>query len=166
MVTSKEYNFLPQEQLNLACLQEAKELNRYRGLSLSFLPFDSSISRLMNAIGMECDHRLHSLQAVASQMRLDVFANVSQLKETPFFNKNSQHFFVVDENMGRQLLVNAEEAAEATYIFFSWLLETNATPELHQLLTTFVTQKNSEYRVLQECREQWKVGFSELSFAS
>lgn len=95
-----------------------------------------------------------------------MFANVSQLKETPFFNKNSQHFFVVDENMGRQLLVNAEEAAEATYIFFSWLLETNATPELHQLLTTFVTQKNSEYRVLQECREQWKVGFSELSFAS
>lgn len=166
MVTLKERNLLPHEQLNLACLQEAKELSRYRGLSLSFLPYDPPISRLMNTIGLECDHRLHSLQAVAGRMKLEVFTNVSQLKEAPFFNKNSQHFFVVDENMGRQLLVNAEEAAEATYIFFSWLLETNATPELHQLLTTFVTQKNSEYRVLQECREQWKVGFSELSFVS
>lgn len=44
-------NLLPQEQLNLACLQEARELNRYRGLALSFLPFDPSVSRLMNTIG-------------------------------------------------------------------------------------------------------------------
>lgn len=157
-------NLLPQEQLNLACLQEAREMNRYRCLSLSFLPFDLPVSRLMNTIGDESEHRLCSLQEVAKQMQLDV--NVSQLKETPFFNKNSKHFFVLDENMGRQMLVSAEEAAESTCAFFSWLLETNAAPELHPSLSSFVEQKNSEYQVLQECREQWKVGFFELSFAS
>lgn len=99
-------------------------------------------------------------------MKLDGSVNVSQLKETPFFNKNSKHFFVVDENMGRQVLVSAEEAAVSTCAFFTWLLETNATPELQQSFSSFVEQKNSEYRVLQECREQWKVSFFELSFAS
>lgn len=157
MANQTALNLLPQEQLNLACLQEACELNRYRSLALCFLPFDSPVSRLMNTIGAESEHRLCSLQEVAKQMQLDV--NISQLTETPFFYKDSKHFFVVDENMGRQVLISAEEAAESTCAFFSWLLETNATPELHQTLSFFVEQKNIEYQVLQECREQWKVGF-------
>lgn len=158
-------NFLPQEQLNLAYLHEVRELNRYRGLALSFLPFDPSISRLMDAIGMECVHRVCSLQEVAIQMGLGACVSANQQKEAPFFNKVSKHFFVVDENMGYHLLVNAEKSAEATSAFFSWMLETNATHELHQPLFGFVTQKTRECLVLTECREQWKVGSSELNLA-
>ncbi|NVE89729.1 hypothetical protein KV699_10815 [Vreelandella titanicae] len=158
-------NFLPQDQLNLAYLHEVRELNRYRGLALSFLPFDPPISRLMDAIGMECVHRLCSLQEVASQMDLGACVSANQQKEPPFFNKVSKHFFVVDENMGHHLLVNAEKAAEATSAFFGWMLETNATPELHQPLFDFVTQKTKECFVLRECQEQWRVGSSELNLA-
>ncbi|WP_404377600.1 hypothetical protein [Vreelandella aquamarina] len=157
--------FLPQEQLDLAYLHEVRELNRYRGLALSFLPFDPPISRLMDAIGMECVHRLCSLQEVARQMELGACANANQQKEPPFFGKMTKHFFVVDENMGKQLLASAEKSAEATCVFFNWMLETNATPELHQLLFDFVTQKTKECLVLRECREQWGIGSSELSFA-
>ena len=155
--------FLPQDQLDLAYSHEVRELNRYRGLALSFLPFDPPISRLMDAIGMECVHRLCSLQEVARQLELGACANANHQKEPPFFNKMSKHFFVVDENMGHHLLINAEKAAEMTCTFFGWLLETNATPELHQALFDIVTQKTKECLVLRECREHWGVGSSELS---
>lgn len=158
-------NFLPQEQLNLAHSYEITELNRYRWLALTFLPFDSAVSHLMKAIGMECLHRICSLQEVARKMELGACVNAEQLSDNPLLNKSSQHFFVVDEAMGRKTLIKAEEAAKGTCTSFGWLLETNATPELHTLLFNFLTQKNNEYRVLQECREQWKLGFPELPLA-
>ncbi|MFJ5537267.1 hypothetical protein [Vreelandella titanicae] len=151
-------NILPQEQLNLAHLHETSELNRYRWLTLSFQPFDSPISRLMSAIGMECAHRILNLQEVARQMELSACVNTDQMMKISLPNKNIQHFFVVDELMGRHALVGAEEAANATCTYFGWLLETNATPELHKLLFNCLTQKNNEYHVLQECREQRKLG--------
>lgn len=155
-------NFLPQEQLNLANSHEKNELHRYRWLALSFLPLDPPVSRLMKAISMECVHRLRSLKEVAKEMDLVACVDDRPLKKPPpFFNKNRQHFFVVDEPMGRSFLEKAEEAARETYTFFGWLLETNATPELHQLLFNCMTQKKNEYHVLKECREQWKMSFSE-----
>jgi hypothetical protein len=156
---------LPQEQLNLAYSNETAELNRYRWLALAFLPFDSSVSRLMTAISTECVHRLCSLQEVASKMELGACIHSDQSGEGSLLAANSRHFFVVDDGMGRQLLARAEEAAQMSCKFFGWLLETNATPELHSTLFNFVTQKNNEYHVLQECREQWKLGFSALSLA-
>lgn len=155
-------NFLPQEQLNLAYSHEKNELHRYRWLALSFLPIDPPVSRLMKMISMECVQRLRNVQDVAKMM--DLVACTEELpikKPPPFFNKNRQHFFVVDEPMGRKFLERAEEAAQETYVFFDWLLETNATPELHQLLFRFVTQKKNEHSIIKECREQWKIGFSE-----
>ncbi|HAA45839.1 MAG: Uncharacterized protein XD36_1049 [Halomonas sp. 54_146] len=150
-------NFLPQEQLNLAHSHESNELNRYQWLALSFLPFDPSVSQLMSAMSMECVYRLSNLKEVAGRMELDACVKAPSPRETPSLSKNSPHFFVVHEVMGQQILMRAEEASEATCTFFSWLLETNATPELHQLLSTFVKQKNNEHRVLQECREQWRM---------
>ncbi|EHJ91789.1 hypothetical protein KUC_3346 [Vreelandella boliviensis LC1] len=76
----------------------------------------------------------------------------------PFFNNNKQHFFVVNEHMGQQVLQWAVKAARETFTFFGWLLETNATPELHQPLLNFANQKNKEYQLLNDCREQWKTG--------
>lgn len=157
-------NFLPQDQLNLAHSHESNELNRYQWLALSFLPFDSSVSRLMTTLSMECAYRLSNLKEVAGRMDLDACVKAPPPRETPFLSKSSQHFFVVNEAMGRQILMRAEEASEATCTFFSWLLETNATPELHQPLSTFVKQKNNEHRVLQECREHWRMQLTDQSF--
>ncbi|CAO1663343.1 Bro-N domain-containing protein [Halomonas sp. NYA30] len=166
MVSATALHSLPQDQLALAYSQETRELYRYRGLTLCFLPFDLPVSRLMSAIGMECEHRLFSLQEVAKQMELVLPSTISQQRKASFLTKNSRHFFVVDEHMGRQVLLDAEEAAEATYTLFSRLSETNATPELQHLLSTFVTQKYSEYRVVKECREQWKIALYALGCAS
>jgi len=166
MVSATALHSLPQDQLALVYSQETRELLRYRGLALCFLPFDPPLSRLMSAIATECEHRLFSLQEVAKQMELGLPTTISQLRETPFLTKNSRHFFVVDEKMGRQVLLNAEEAAEATYILFSRLSENNATPELQQLLSTFVTRKYSEYCVVKEGREQWKIALYALGCAS
>lgn len=155
-------NFLPQEQLYLANSHEQNELHRYRWLALSFLPIAPPVSHLMQTIGMECVNRLDNLQNVAKQMNLQACIDELSLKKPyPFYSKKKPHFFVVDEPMGIQVLEGAEETARETCTFFSWLLETNATPELHQLLFSFVNQKNNEYRVIQECREHWGTSFSE-----
>lgn len=158
--------FLPQEQLNLAHSHEKSELNRYRCLALRYLPFNTAISRLMAAIGMECAHRLLSLQVVARCMELEACIDAHLLLETSLFNNNSQHFFVVNALMERQILVGALEAAKSTCTFFGWLLETNASPELHQPLFTFTAQKNKECRILQEYLDQWSTGISELGLTT
>ncbi|MEA2117338.1 hypothetical protein [Halovibrio sp. HP20-50] len=157
--------FLPHDQLNLAYAYEVVELSRYRRLSLSFLPFDPSVSRLMNAIAMECECRLHNLQEVAKRMELDACVDACAMREPALLNINNEHFFVVDETMGRKALVSAEEAAKSSCLLFSWLLETNATPELHQPLFDFLKQKNNEYQVLFECGEQWNIGLTKSRLA-
>ncbi len=151
-------SLLPQEQLNLACSNEISELKRYRWLALIFLPFDTSVSRLMTAISMECVHRLCNLQEVARKMELGACINTEQLGKIHFLKTKEQHFFVVDDQMGHQMLAKAEEAAQGACAFFGWLLETNATPELHNILFDFVKQKQNEYRILQDCREQQNQG--------
>jgi hypothetical protein len=144
---------LPQEQLNIAHTHETGELNRYRRLALSFLPIAPHISRLMAALGIECEQRIQTLKNIASRLELDACVAMPPPQESPFLVWTSRHVFVVDEAMGHEVMREAEEAAEITCKLFAWLLETNATPELHRPLLAFVTQKNNEYRVIQECRE-------------
>ncbi len=165
MNTLDALNLLPQEQLKLAHSYEITELNRYRWLALTFLPYDSTVSLLMKAIGIECLQRIFRLQEVARKMDLDACVNAEKMSDDSVLNKKSKHFFVVNNAMGRQALIRAEEAAKMTCTSFYWLLETNATPELHTLLFNFLKQKNNEYQVLRECREQWKLGSSDLPLA-
>lgn len=167
MSTLVALKFLPQEQLILANSHENNELKRYRWLEHSFINFHHPVSRLMKVISMECFNRLRNLQIMAKQMDLAACIDEIPLKQPPpFYNKNERHYFVIDEPIGLKVLEQAEEAASETCTFFSWMLETNATPELHQLLFDFVTQKNNEHRVLQECREQWIISFHSLSHAT
>lgn len=151
---------LPQEQLNIAHTHETGELNRYRRLALSFLPIAPHISRLMVALGMECEQRIQSLRDVARKLELDACVSLAPSQESPFLARTSRHFFVVDDAMSRDVLTEAEEAAEVTCRLFAWLLETNATPELHRPLLTFVNQKNNEYRIIQECLESGRSGWN------
>lgn len=75
--------FLPQEQIVLSYTHEIKELNRYRRQALTFLPFDSSVSGLMNTIGLESVHRLCNLQEVARKMELGACVNSIDKKKDP-----------------------------------------------------------------------------------
>lgn len=98
-------NLLPYEQLDLAHSHELIELNRYRWLSLSFLPVDLSISRLMSSIGLECVHRLSKLHEAATQLGLGACVSDTPSWKLPsFYRNNSQHFFVIDKCMGQHLL--------------------------------------------------------------
>ncbi len=144
---------LPQEQLSIAHTHETGELNRYRRLALSFLPIAPHISRLMAALGIECEERIQTLRNVARQLELDACVSLNPPRESPFLPRSPQHFFVVDDAMSRDALMATEDAAEVTCRLFAWLLETNATPELHRPLQAFVAQKNNEYRIIQELRE-------------
>lgn len=156
---------LPQEQIALAYSHETIELKRYRWLALTFLPFDPSISRLMGAMSTESALRLDDLRDRARKMEIGACVNTNSLEEVAFFPTQSQHFFIVNERMGHQVLIKAEEAAKTSHSFFDLLLETNATPELHSTLFNFVVQKNNEYHVLKECREQWNMSFAKRCLA-
>lgn len=61
------------EQLFLAHEHESREMERYRGLALSFLPTHPHVSRLMAALGIECEHRIGALEALAEQLQLRHF---------------------------------------------------------------------------------------------
>ncbi|MFU1520577.1 hypothetical protein ACM25P_19150 [Vreelandella alkaliphila] len=150
-------NFLPYEQLDLANSHESIELNRYRWLSLSFLTVDSSVSRLMSSIGLECVHRLSKLHEAALQLGLgDCVSDSSTWKLPSFYRNNSPHFFVIDKRMGKHLLEYAEESASETCVFFNYLLETNSTPELHKTLWDCVKQKSNELKIIKKYKECWK----------
>lgn len=144
---------LPQEQLTLANAHETDELQRYRRLTFSFLPNAPQASRLMATLGLQCESRLETLHKVAKQLELCAcvgkdYTDVSNLQ------RMNRHLFVVDEKMGNEVLEQALRAAVESKNFFEWLLNTNATPELHQPLLNFVKEKESECRVLLEFWEQ------------
>lgn len=144
---------LPQEQLALAYSHEVDELKRYRWLALNFLSTESTASCLMAAIGMECEQRLRELQKVARHMELDACVNELAPWATSVDDPASQRVVELDETVTQRILLQVESSAMETYRFFAWLLETNATPELHRPFLAFVNQKNNEYQVIREYRE-------------
>lgn len=144
---------LPQEQLTLANAHETAELQRYRRLTLSFLPRAPQTSRLMATLGLQSEKRLATLRQVAHKLELDACVRQPPMHLTSF-NPLRGHFFVVDDAMGEQLTEQAICAAVESKNYFEWLLNTNATPELHRPLLGFVTEKEGECRVLLEFWEQ------------
>ena len=153
MVNVTALTALPQEQLALAYSHEVDEMKRYRWLALNFLSTESTVSCLMAAIGMECEQRLRELQKVARHMELDACVNELAPGATSVDDPASQHVIELDASVTQQILLQVESSAMETYRFFAWLLETNATPELHRPFLAFVNQKNNEYHVIREYRE-------------
>jgi hypothetical protein len=154
MVNLTALTLLPQEQLSLASHHEVNEMHRYRQLAMSFLPTAPPISRLMAALGMECEQRLDTLKRVAEQLELGACVTTREPGGRMPFDSTRQHFFVVDEATAKRRLEQALENAQSSLDFFDWLLATNATPELYRPLLAFVTQKRAECRILQEIRDQ------------
>ncbi len=69
--TSGTPRLLPEELLDLAGDHEHDELERYRGLAFRFLAFSGATSRLMAALGIECEMRLAGLARAARRLGLD-----------------------------------------------------------------------------------------------
>lgn len=144
---------LPHEQLTLANAHETAELQRYRRLTLSFLPRAPQTSRLMATLGLQCEKRLATLRQMAHHLELDACVRVEPVAAMSFHTPHG-HFFVIDDLMGEQMIEQAICTAVESKNYFEWLLNTNATPELHQLLLDFVREKEGECRVLLEFWEQ------------
>ncbi len=147
---------LPYEQLTLANAHEAAELQRYRRLTLSFLPTAPQTSRLMATLGLQSEKRLATLRKVARNLELEACVRAATTDPMCFRTPHG-HFFVVDDVMGEQVIEQAIRAAVESKNYFEWLLNTNATPELHQPLRDFVSEKEGECRVLLEFWEQNRV---------
>ncbi len=71
--TSATPRLLPEELLAFARDHERSELDRYRGLAFRFLTFSSAASRLMAALGIECEMRLTGLERAARRLGLEEF---------------------------------------------------------------------------------------------
>ncbi|MFQ3789717.1 hypothetical protein [Halomonas sp. A29] len=144
---------LPHEQLTLAHAHEAAELQRYRRLALSFLPHALQTSRLMATLGLQSEKRLDMLRQAARCLELEACVSERPMCASDFA-VDQRHFFVIDDIMGDQIIEQAVRAAVESKNFFDWLLDTNATPELHQPLLNFAREKEGECRVLIEFWEQ------------
>ncbi|MFC3285106.1 hypothetical protein [Litchfieldella rifensis] len=159
MIDLTPLTLLPQEQLVLASTHENQEMYRYRRLALSFLPNATYISRLMAALGSECEQRLDTLGHVAERLGLSACLTTTEARNDHSLPATAaqRHFFITDDVMADQTLKQALEAAHHSRHFSDRLLETNATPELHEPFLTFARQKHVACRVLQECQEQWRL---------
>ncbi|MCC5883995.1 MAG: hypothetical protein JJU25_15345 [Halomonas sp.] len=144
---------LPYEQLTLANAHEAAELQRYRRLTLSFLPVAPQTSRLMATLGLQCEKRLDTLRQTAALLELEACVSKHPFAP-PNYSMAQRHFFVVDHSMASEVIEQTVRTAVESKNFFEWLLNTNATPELHQPLVDFVREKEGESRVLLEHWEQ------------
>ncbi len=155
----------PHEQIALLHSHEIIELKRYQWLTLIFLPFDLSISRLMSAISSESSCRLDELRDWAGEREFVTGVDVYSLDKLGLMPTQAQHFFVVNERMAFQVLIKAEEAAKTSHSFYMSLLESNMTPLAHGVFLDFAMQKYNEYHVLKECREQWSESLSRWRLA-
>jgi hypothetical protein len=103
---------LPEEEFLMVGDHEIEEMHRYRGLALSFLHCHPCISRVMVALGIECEQRLDNLAAVADRLQLVRDLKSREINGSLMAKLNRHHFFVVhDNNMAWLTLAQAWAAA-------------------------------------------------------
>ncbi|MFC3284540.1 hypothetical protein [Litchfieldella rifensis] len=135
---------LPEELLVLANAHERQEMNHYRRLAFGFLPFDLGMSKLMAALGIECERRLDEQRQASQRLALPDTLTAHETRHA------KQYFFVVNRDMAMETLTQAIAVADYSLRFSEHLLDANATPELDPMLTAFVKQKRAECRILQD----------------
>lgn len=151
MIDIKMLTLLPQDGLLQASTLEIKALQWYRGLALSFLPYNADLSTRMVELGAACERRLKALRCAADSLGLGACVDLpaAQDKQAPMTVHRSR-FSVVDDAMADQLLQEALVTALEAHQFAQQLLAVNATPELERPLLDYVRQKQVECDVLRE----------------
>lgn len=142
------------EQLFLAHEHESREMERYRGLALSFLPTHPHVSRLMAALGIECEHRIGALEALAEQLQLRHFLPPPPSRHPPLAGTRQLHLFITDDAMAYQALDHAVTLAQYSRRFSELMARYCQRPELDALLAQFIEQKRNACRRLEESLER------------
>lgn len=150
-LTKKTISPLPQELLVLASSHEQQEMHRHRLLALRFLPFSVGLSRLMKMLALESEQRLDELARAAERLGAGALPALAAVRDG---RTRDGHFFIINEQVASQALSQAVIDEHQSLRFYRELLEANATPELHRLLSACVRQKQAQGYVLQESQDQ------------
>jgi hypothetical protein len=140
------------EQLIFAHKLERREMLRYRGLALSFLPTRPHISRLMAALGVECEQRSLALDELAKRLEIRDY-QPTPLPRRLWLPKTNVHLFIVNEILAHQALDYALSAAHHSRQISALLAQFSRMDNLKALLQHFVEQKRQECRLLEEAKE-------------
>ena len=132
------------ELLTLAEAHEKAELSRYRQLAFSFLTFDTSVSRLMASLGIQCEMRIEELQRVSRQLGLTDLPNSGKQPGAA-----AQPYFICSTEMANDVLAQALTDAEYSLRFHRHLREASAIPALYPALSLIIKQKQAEHAVLE-----------------
>lgn len=146
---------LPEEEFLLVNAHETQEMHGYRGFALSFLPHHPCISRLMVALGIECEQRLESLAAEGERLGLAGKLTAEEIGPELQAQQRRQHFFVVDDDIARLTLAQVLAASYNSWLFYQLMLDSCSTPALGALLRPFVDEKLSVCRILEELQDTW-----------
>ena len=142
------------EPLSLAQDHESREMERYRGLALSFLPTRPHVSRLMAALGIECEQRLSALEGLAEQLRLRHCLPRLSPRRRVIAEERRLHLFITDDAMACETLGYALAFAQHSRQFSELMARYCHLPTLDALLVQFVASKRNECRLIEEMRDQ------------
>lgn len=140
------------EQLIFAHKLERREMLRYRGLALSFLPTRLHVSRLMAALGVECEQRSLALDELAKRLEISNCLSAPPPKRL-WLPKANVHLFIVNDTLAHQALDYALSAAHHSRQISALLAQFSRMDDLKALLQRFVEQKRHECRLLEEAKE-------------
>lgn len=144
---------LPEEEFRLVWDHEIEEMHRYRGFALSFLPAHPRISRLMVALGIECEERLDILAQAAESLDVGEGLWNRNISEELLAKLRRQYFFVVNDDIARLTLAQVHAAACNSWHFYRMMQDSCSTHELRVILSKFDLQKDSACRILEEIKE-------------
>ncbi|MCC5884396.1 MAG: hypothetical protein JJU25_17400 [Halomonas sp.] len=132
------------ELLTLAEAHERAEVIRYRRLAFSFLPFDTTVSRLMASLGVQCEMRVEELRRLSRQLGLpDIGSKQTTQTTTP------PPLFIDTPLQAFEVLVQAVNDAENSKHFHKHLREVGTVPALYPAQTAMIKQKQAEHAVLE-----------------
>lgn len=151
------------EQLIFAHKLERREMLRYRGLALSFLPTRPHISRLMAALGVECEQRSLALDELAKRLEISDCLPTS-LPKRLWIPKANVHLFIVNDTLAHQALDYALSAAHHSRQISELLAQFSRMHDLKALLKHFIEQKRHECHLLEEAKENTST-FSEWALS-
>lgn len=146
---------LPEEEFLLVNAHEMEEMHSYRRFALSFLPNHPCISRLMVALGIECEQRIDSLVVASECLGLARKLTAQDISPDLEAQLRQQHFFVTDDDIAQLTLDQVLAASYNSWWFYQLMLDSCGTHDLNVLLRDFVDQKLSACRILEEVRNTW-----------
>ncbi|MDI5921382.1 hypothetical protein QLQ86_11350 [Halomonas sp. LR5S13] len=140
------------EQLLLAHEHESREMEHYRGLALSFLPTRPHVSRLMAALGIECEQRIGALEALAEKLQLRDLLMYAPSRYPSWAEVRRHHLFITDDAMACQALSHALAVAHHSRQFSELMARYCHLPELDALLVQFIEHKRAACHLLEEAQ--------------